>query len=488
MSGPASVHPAGERPAAFAATPFQQRRNLNWIVLGLLYASFYMTRYNLAATMSQLSATFGWTNTQLGIFETVMPLTYGLSVVLNGPLADRVGGRRAFLFGAVGVVAMNFAFGACTLLVVSPAVTEGSGHAAHVVVPAVLAEGFTPSSLMWLMAIIWGINGYFQSFGALSIVKVNAHWFHVRERGTFAGVFGVLIRLGLILAFSGVPMILTILPPLRYAFWIPGGFVAVMFAANYVVMKDSPRDAGFGEMDTGEGDADDGKPALLREVLSRVFTSRATWMIAVCSMMIGMVRRSTVDSWYPKYFGETFAGGAHADLAHFAPYQTAAWGIAILGIAGGFTFGVASDRVYGGRRAPVITFGFIGMATMLVLLGVSGRAGLGPWAPAACLAILSFFVNGAHGMVGGAASMDFGGRKAAATAAGLFDGMQYLASSIVGVGMGRVIDEWGWSAWPWAPLPFACVGALVISRLWNVRPGQQRAPSVTPANSRGTPA
>ena len=103
MSSPT---PAGgtspERPAAFADADFQRRRNLNWIVLGLLYAFFYMSRYNFAATMSELSRTFGWTNTELGVFETTMPLVYGLSVVFNGPLADRIGGRKAFLFGAVG--------------------------------------------------------------------------------------------------------------------------------------------------------------------------------------------------------------------------------------------------------------------------------------------------------------------------------------------------------------------------------------------------
>jgi len=447
---------------SFTDPAFRRRRTVNWMVLGVLYAFFYMTRYNFAATMSELSKTFGWTNTQLGVFETMMPLVYGLSVVLNGPLADRIGGRKAFLFGAVGVTAMNFAFGACTL-------------------PSV-REGLEPGTLLTLMAVVWGINGYFQSFGALSIVKVNAHWFHVRERGTFAGVFGVLIRLGLILAFSGVPFILTVLP-LRWAFWLPGTFVAVMFVVNLAWMRNSPRDAGFGDMDTGEGDVDDGKPTSLRFVLTKVFASKATWMIALCSMMIGMVRRSTVDSWYPKYFREMHMAGTSRDLAHYVPYQAAVWGIALFGIAGGFAFGIASDRLYTGRRAPVITYGFVGMAGMLCLLGISGRVGLGPWAPALALAVLSFFVNGAHGMVGGAASMDFGGRKAAATAAGLFDGMQYLASSLVGIGMGRILDRWGWGAWPWVPIPFACIGAVVISRLWNVRPGHARpakAESATP--------
>jgi OPA family glycerol-3-phosphate transporter-like MFS transporter len=64
-------------PAAFAAPAFRHRRTANWMVLGLLYAFFYMSRYNFAATMSELSRTFGWSNTQLGYFETMMPLVYG---------------------------------------------------------------------------------------------------------------------------------------------------------------------------------------------------------------------------------------------------------------------------------------------------------------------------------------------------------------------------------------------------------------------------
>src|SRR5262249_12320740 len=76
----------------------------------------------------------------------------------------------------------------------------------------------------------------------------------------------------------------------------------------------------------------------------------------------------------------------------------------------------------------------------------------------------------------GAASMDFGGRKAAATAAGLIDGVQYLiAGPLVGVGMGRLLDTYGWSVWQFAPLPFALAGALLMSRLWNALPAARLA-------------
>ena len=454
------------RPEHTAA--FRQRRAVNWLSLGMLYAFFYATRYNYTAAAPYMADTLGWRNTDLGVFETIMPLVYGLSVVLNGPFADRVGGKKAFLWGAAGVAAMNFLFGLTSLAVVAPAVWAGSGLGRHVVTPAVLNYGLTGGTLLALMAVVWGINGYFQSFGALSIVKVNAQWFHVRERGTFAGVFGVLIRLGLLLAFQGVPLIFLFFP-WPYAFWIPGIGVVLFLLVNLIWMQNTPKDAGLGAFDTGDEINPTDVAPTIGEVLRKVFASRVTWTIAAGSMMIGFVRRSVVDAWWPKYFVD-FYGADKATFATYLPYVIATWGIALAGIAGGFAFGIASDRTFGGRRAPVIGFGFVGMAVVLALFGLSDLLRLGPVAAACCLVLLSFCVNGAHGMIGGAASMDFGGRKAAATAAGLFDGMQYLAGAFVGIGVGYITTNWGWGAWHWAPIPFALVGAWLMTRIWNELP------------------
>ncbi len=447
---------------------FRRRRAVNWLSLGMLYAFFYATRYNYTAAAPYLADTLGWRNTELGIFETMMPLVYGLAVVLNGPLADRVGGKRAFLSGAVGVAVANFLFGLASLAVVSPATWAGAGVARHVVTPAVVRFGLSGGLLLALMAVVWSINGYFQSFGALSIVKVNAQWFHVRERGTFAGVFGVLIRFGLLLAFQGVPLIFLFFP-WQYAFWIPGACVVVLLLVNLRWMEDSPKAAGLGDFDTGDEITATDTALSVGEILRKVFASRAMWTIAVGSMMIGFVRRSVVDAWWPKYFVD-FHGANRALFATYLPYIIATWGIALAGIAGGFAFGIASDRTFGGRRAPVIVFGFVGMVVVLAVFGVSDLLGVGPVAAACCLVALSFCVNGAHGMIGGAASMDFGGKKAAATAAGLFDGMQYLAGAFVGVGVGYITTTWGWGAWHWAPIPFAIVGAVLMARLWNLVP------------------
>jgi len=46
------------------------------------------------------------------------------------------------------------------------------------------------------------MNMLFQSFGAVSTIKIKSFWFHVRERGTFGAIFGTLISLGVYFAFD----------------------------------------------------------------------------------------------------------------------------------------------------------------------------------------------------------------------------------------------------------------------------------------------
>ena len=59
-----------------------------------------------------------------------------------------------------------------------------------------------PGGLVATLSFLYALNMYFQSFGAVSIVKVNAAWFHVRERGVQGGVFGILISLGIYFGYD----------------------------------------------------------------------------------------------------------------------------------------------------------------------------------------------------------------------------------------------------------------------------------------------
>src|SRR5947209_18177866 len=90
---------------------FRARRGINWLTLGITYSTMYMGRYNLSFANKALSDNYGWDKTQIGAIITAALSLYGISAIFNGPIADRIGGRRAMLIGASGTVVFNLLFG-----------------------------------------------------------------------------------------------------------------------------------------------------------------------------------------------------------------------------------------------------------------------------------------------------------------------------------------------------------------------------------------
>ena len=150
-------HPPGFRP----------RRGLNWGALGLMYASYYLCRYNFRFAGPGMNQEFGFNTADLANLWVIWSLAYGTGQLFNGLLSDRIGGKTIMLIGAAGTIICNFIFGFSSFV-----------------------GTFSTFGLIAL------INGWFQSCGAPGMVKINAAWFRRTERGTFAGIFGVMIQLG----------------------------------------------------------------------------------------------------------------------------------------------------------------------------------------------------------------------------------------------------------------------------------------------------
>jgi sugar phosphate permease len=83
--------------------------------------------------------------------------------------------------------------------------------------------------------------------------------------------------------------------------------------------------------------------------------------------------------------------------------------------------------------------------------------------------LISVGVIGTHGVLSGTATMDFGGRKGAATAVGVIDGFVYLGTAVQSVSLGYLTTR-DWSLWPLFLLPFGVVGLLLSLRIWNAKP------------------
>jgi len=513
---------------------FRRRRFLNWLPLGLMYSFYYMGRYNLARANAQISDTYGLSNADMGIIITAGFWVYAISFLINGPLTDRMGGRKGILAGAVGTMVVNVLMG--------------------------LLIGFGFSwKIIFSFSMLYAANMYFQSFGAVSIVKVNAAWFHVRERGVFGGIFGILISLGYWLAYGVGALILAHLP-LMWVFIIPALLIGLISIAGFLTIKDTPSQAGFQDFDTADASSGDQEEISVSYVLKKVFTTRVMLIIAMAELFTGFVRNGIMQ-WFPKYTDRLYGAG-HTDFFGL--------GLFIVGILGGMSAGIVSDKFFDSRRPPVAGLCYIGMFVFLIILGILGSPAVMPTSPArdyyaavtepalaaakdrddikaarvgldaaavkdiaretarqsgyadydalpgavrrnmeqvtgvesfsgkpkarvqvafeqvkflvghesSWLYILStlvalmvgFFFVGTHGLLSGTSSMDFGGKKAAGTAAGLIDGMVYLGSGVSGFFLGTMVDKYGWNLWAYLLVPGAVAGFILTLFIWNAKP------------------
>jgi len=419
-------------------TAFKHRRALNWFTLGLTYASMYMARYNFAFANKDLSDTFGFSKTEIGSIITFASLFYGLSAMFNGPLADRIGGRKAMLIGVIGAVVFNLAFGLGAYW------------------------GFlgTGTLLLGYFASVWTLNMYFQSYSALAIIKVNSAWFHVSERGVFSAIFGSMIQMGRFGVYALMTIPFVVLLPWQWKFFLPAIFAAVFALMTYIFVKDTPQDSGLPDFDPQDATSGDTEKVTFKYVAKKVFTNPITITIAVAEFCTGLVRKG-FEEWFPRYMQEV------QNLRLDNPvFQRNALAIVIAGVAGAFAAGMLSDKVFKARRPPVA---FLGYAFQIISLAVVWMA------PSLELVIAAFILNSfaismVHSMLSGTASMDFGGKRAGATAAGMFDGMQYIGGSVMGYGMGYLLDSYGWGVWGPSMIAFSVIGAILMLKLWNVVP------------------
>jgi OPA family glycerol-3-phosphate transporter-like MFS transporter len=421
---------------------FRKRRAINWLTLGFTYSAMYMGRYNLSFANNALSHTYGWGKTQVGAIITAALTIYGISAMFNGPLADKIGGRRAMLLGACGTIVFNVFFGLGAYL----------GFLGH------------GSLLIGYLATVWALNSYFQSYSALALIKVNASWFHVRERGVFSAIFGCMIQSGRALIFVIGGVLVSVLP-WQWVFFVPAMVVAVMAWLTYLYVRDNPEDCGLAPLDVQDASSGDTDQVTVRYVLGKVLRNPVTLTIAVAEFCTGFVRHG-FEQWFPRYMIEV----QHLSLKS-SVFQTGAFSVIFAGILGAFLAGMVSDWVFRGRRTPVALLGYLGQVLCLYVICTARSMD----AIIGAFIVNSMSISMVHSMLSGTASMDFGGKKAAATAAGIFDGMQYLGGSAVGIGMGWLLDRYGWNAWGPSMIGFAMVGVVLMALLWNARPRRAMA-------------
>lgn len=432
---------------------FRIRSYLNWLPLGLTYACLYMGRYNLTKAKNAFGDEI-MSKEDFGTIFAVGAVVYGVSFLLNGPLTDRLGGKIAIIIGAAGSALCNLLLGWFTYR----ALTDTSGQ----------------TTLFVPFVIIYAVNMYFQSFGAVSIVKVNAAWFHIRERGVFGGIFGTLISLGIFLAFDFTGRILELAVAddgsnaTWWAFLVPAAVLAFWVLVDIILVKDTPGEAGFEDFNTGDAGSDDVERAKdsVWALYTRLLTHPVILVMVAVEFCSGVLRNGIM------HWGILYAKDIEVITTDLFFKN---WGLILMiaGISGGFFAGFVSDKLFQSRRGPsaffLYTGLFAGFAVMILAVRFEWYSVVG---------FLSFFMSmcviGVHGMLSGTASMDFGGKRAAATTAGVIDGFVYLGTGVQSAALGYIIPNFGWNAWPIFLIPFAVIGIYFTRRIWNAFPDAKK--------------
>jgi len=440
------------------------RRFFNWFPMGLTYAFLYMGRYNLTVAKNALGSMM--TKADFGIIFGIGTFAYALAFLINGPLTDKIGGKRAIQIAALGAGTANLLMGFMLYLV--------------------LAKNAS-FNLVFAFSALYLMNMYFQSFGAVSIVKVNSAWFHVRERGVFGGIFGILISLGIYFAFdwseaivnatravvsTDLGLVQRILRSLVgatdatidqtwWVFFIPAILLYTFFIIETFLLRDNPQKAGLYNLNTADassGEAD--TPLLFKELLIRILTNKIIIIVAAIELCTGVLRQGIMH-WYHIYNFEVFKLGSES-------FMHAHWGLILMiaGSSGGMLAGFLSDRVFGSRRGPVaaLLYGTMVFATILMIFALKN-----PVLLAVVVTLISFCVIGTHGMLSGTATMDFGGSRGAATAVGLIDGAVYLGTGIQSLAIG-FISGVNWAFWPIFLAPFSIIGLMLAIKIWHAKP------------------
>lgn len=425
VSNPPPTFPSG----------FRARRGLNWASVGLMYTSFYLCRYNFSYANKAIADEFGFSKSDISTILMLNFIAYGCGQILNGLLTDRIGGKRAMLIGAVGTVTVNVLFGAASFW-----------------------------GMLWLFSLLWGLNGYLQSFGSPGFIKINSSWFSEKQRGTFAGIFGFMINLGRLVANKLLPALLAgftfmgmwYVPPQhwRWLFWIPAAVASVVALWLAFVVKDTPEECGYKNLFPGEADhADIDVRSNLNVVFKIIASNHIVWIMAAAYACTGAVRQS-VDQWFPRYFQEVH----HLDMTG-AKFQWLGFLIPFVASSGSLLSGWISDRFFNSRRAPVAAGIYI--TEVFVILAASQVHSV-DWA-IFFFVMISFTVNSTHSLLGPAAAMDIGGRKMAAFASGCIDAFQYFGAAAAIKVLGILLDRpHGWDYYFYYMIPFGVAGGILM--------------------------
>jgi MFS transporter, OPA family, sugar phosphate sensor protein UhpC len=435
------------RPSKFATQAIESNEisrkynHLRWSVFlsaTFGYGLYYVCRLSLNVIKKPLINGGYVTESQLGIIGSALFFSYAVGKLLNGFLADRSHIKA-------------------TGLLISALIN--------------LTLGFTSSFM--LFAILWGINGWFQSMGATPAIISITRWFSNKERGTYYGFFSASHNIGEATTFIVTALLVTTFG-WRWGFWGAGiiGLVGVLLISFF--LHESPESKGLPTVANFKKDTipvstiEKNMGAIQLEVMKNPFI----WILALSSAFM-YVSRYAVNSW-GILFLETHKGYSTLQASSIISISS------FSGIIGNIISGLISDKFFNGKRnIPALIFGIINAISLsFFLLSAKGH----PWIDALSMVLFGLATGVLICFLGGLMAVDIASKKAAGTAVGIVGIASYIGAAIQDIVSGSLIQKNkviinGVPQYNFSSISYLWIGAATISFLlallvWNAKSKQ----------------
>ncbi len=382
-----------------------------WVCL-VGYVGYYICRGNLSAAFPLLEEEFGYSNTQLGLIASLSEMAYAAGKFINGPLADRIGGRKIFLIGMAGAIVWNIVFAMNSTL-----------------------AGFI---------IVWCLCRYFLSMGWGGLTKTIGNWYPRDRNGTVMGLISVNFQFGGVAATLFAGFLVAAGVSWQGVFIYPALVLSMILLWSYFASKAGPEEVIPGAL-VAENEmskeqladyGDEEKPAV-STILKTLIALPIYRQLLVFSFLTTLLR-SVFLFWTPKFLFDIGLGASSAILRSAI--------FPLLGVLGTLFIGWYTDHhARNGDRArmmwmmlSILVFCMVAISLLsesetpnfnliLFFLGASG-----------------FFLLGPYSMSSGCLTLDIAGAKGAGSCTGIIDGMGYIGGAIAAFAAGAMSDYLGW--------------------------------------------
>jgi sugar phosphate permease len=403
-------------PSTLGRPRFTAWHGVTIALLALGYSGYYFCRSNLSVVLPDLiqdlarrGIPVNQVQIRLGFIASAGTIAYAVGKFISGSLADLFGGRRNFLSGMAGSILFTLLF--------------------------VLGGGFPLFTLAWVG------NRLFQSMGWVGLVKVASRWFSYSTYGTVMAV----LSLSFLFGDAGCRWVMSRLMAhgvgWRGVFVAAAASLAVLLLANLALLREKPEDRGLPSPEANplnvyaEGGQRSDERVGLAAILGPLVKSVPFWLVCLLSLGTTLLRE-TFNFWTPTYFVQ-YVGMSSSTAAERSALFPLFGGVSVLAA------GVLSDKLGLNGRNVVLVGGMAASTVCLLLLArTPGHAN--PWTPVVLVTMVGFLLLGPYSYLAGAMSLDFGGKRGAATAAGIIDGVGYLAGWLSGDTVARITVAFGW--------------------------------------------